>query len=94
MRDPSGAEILLLARCLSRLPTEKRGHTAAAILRDVEAAAAHLHHTGTLHPCLGDGSLMSRCHQLFPPPEPFASDRAFLDCIILSCATLIRHSRP
>jgi len=94
MRGSSGLEILLLARCLSRLPVADRSRAAIGILSDAEVAAAHLRQTGKLHPHYGDGSLMARCHQLSPAPEPVAADCDFLDCIILSCEALIRHSSP
>lgn len=92
MRLPSGAELLLLARCLSRLPAGDRTAAAAELLRDADVAATFLLRNGTLHPLYGDGSLMARCHALSPPSEPMALDRDFLDCVVISCQALLTHS--
>ncbi|OYW58948.1 MAG: hypothetical protein B7Z10_05610 [Rhodobacterales bacterium 32-66-7] len=93
MRAASGAELLLLARCLSRLPVGKRESVATAIIVETQVAADHLRQTGRLHP-FGDGSLLARCHQLSPPPEPVTLDREGLHCVILAAEVLLRHSDP
>jgi len=93
MRDPSGAELLVLARVLSRIEERNRHRAAKALLDEVEAAAAHLRLSGRCHPDFGDGSLMARCLRLDPPPEPMASDDGFLSSLAAACAAVRRHCR-
>ena len=92
MRAAGGADLLLLARVLQLLPPEARPKAAEGILAEVDEAADHLRHQGRLHPRFGDGSLMARCHQLAPGPEPVVFDRDFLHCVVVACAALIRHA--
>ena len=94
MRDPSGAEVLLLARVLVRIDEAERRQRAAEIIAEVEAAARHLSLSGRCHPKWGDGSLMARCLRLDPPPEPLANDSAFLSCIVMACEALQQSDRP
>lgn len=93
MRDPSGAELLVFARVLSRIEERHRHQAAKALLGEVEAAAAHLRLSGRCHPVFGNGSLMARCLRLDPPPEPLASDDGFLSSLIAACAAVRRHGK-
>lgn len=86
--------MLLLCRILSRVSARQRMTFAVQILSEVEAATRHLAMTGRCHPAFGDGSLMARCHQLFPPQEPMACDQDFLGSMIVACEALLQHSRP
>lgn len=92
MRAPAAFEIVLLARILTRVAPEDRRHTARAILHDANVAERHLMLHGTTHPTFGDGSLLARCLQLSPPPEPFADDPTFLRCLALAADVLLLHS--
>ncbi len=92
MRVPSASEIVLLARVLTRLAPKDRSGMAMAILAETDEAELHLRLTGHTHPTFGDGSLMARCTQLSPPPEPLADDREFLACLALAANAVLIHS--
>jgi hypothetical protein len=92
MRAPAASEIVLLARVLTRLAPEDRHFMASSILAETDEAERHLRLTGHAHPTFGDGSLMTRCALLSPPPEPFADDPAFLACLALAANALLIHS--
>jgi hypothetical protein len=93
MQDISGADLLVFARVLSRIEERHRPRAAKALLDEVEAAAAQLRLSGRCHPVFGDGSLMARCLQLDPPPEPLASDDGFLSSLIVACTAVRRHGK-
>lgn len=92
MRVPAASEIVLLARVLTRLVPEDRPSIAMAILAEADEAGQHLRLTGHAHAIFGDGSLMARCAQLSPPPEPLADDREFLVCLVLAANAVLIHS--
>lgn len=92
MRAPAASEIVLLARVLTRLAPEDRHFMARTILAETDKAERYLRLTGHAHPTFGDGSLMTRCAQLSPPPEQFADDREFLLCLILAAKAVLIHS--
>ena len=92
MRPASLAELGLMARVLTPLPTSDRPLAARQILAEVEVAAAHLRATGRCHPAFGDGSLMARCLTLSPIAEPLAEDAAFLEALTIACWALADHS--
>ncbi|MBA3910606.1 MAG: hypothetical protein C0524_12140 [Rhodobacter sp.] len=94
MRDMVGAELLLFARTLMLVEQGLRKRAAERILSEVDVAALHHRKFGRCHPRLGDGSLMGRCHQLSPRPEPMGSDPDFLVALKVACDALLRHSRP
>ncbi|CAN1533215.1 hypothetical protein MCELHM10_01472 [Paracoccaceae bacterium] len=91
MRRVNGAEILLFARLLYLVPAARQRVFAIDLLDEVEAAASHLRHFGRCHPRFGDGSLMARCLSLSPPPEPIATDPAFLTALVSGCQALLDH---
>lgn len=91
MRDPSGPELLILARALLPVPADARVDVAIRILHEVEAADQHLRLLNRCHPVLGDGSLMSRCLTLSPQAEPLARDPDFLSATIAACQALQQH---
>ena len=93
MRVPAASEIVLLARVLTRAAPEDRPGLARSILAETDAAERYLTVTGRSHRAFGDGSLMARCHMLCPPPEPLASDRAFLQCLALAATVVLAHSK-
>lgn len=93
MRNVSGAEILLFARLLYLVPAAHQRAFAIQLLAEVDDAASHLRHFGRCHPRLGDGSLMARCLALSPPPEPIATDPAFLTALVSCCQALLDHSK-
>jgi hypothetical protein len=90
MRDPTVADLLLLARVLSRIDAARQGSFAATVLVETDIAQQHLAATGACHPRFGDGSLMSRCQRLSPPPEPMANDPDFLTAIIAACRAILQ----
>ncbi len=93
MRDPTGAELLLLARVLLPFPAQVRSAAAACILAEVDEADLLLRFQGIVHPVFGDGSLMVRCLRLSPPAEPMAADPDFLAAMIAACHVLLHHSK-
>ncbi len=92
MRPPTAQEVVLLARVLTRLAPADRRRAARAILRDTDVAESHWRATGLGHSTFGDGSLMSRCHLLFPPAEPMADCRDFLACLSTAALCVRAHS--
>lgn len=92
MRAPAASEIVLLARVLTRLAPDERPFMARAIIAETEAAERHQRMTGHAHPTFGDGSLMTRCARLSPPPEPLADDREFLLSMIIAANAVLIHS--
>lgn len=92
MRRPMVSEVVLLARVLTRIAPEDRPGAARAILSETDEADLHVQATGECHARLGDGSLMSRCRQMSPPPEPMADDRAFLASLVTAALAIMAHS--
>jgi hypothetical protein len=92
MWAPSVAEIVLLARVLSRAEPADRPALAASLLADADNADRHRRRLGKAHPDLGDGSLMARCIRLSPPPEPLGDDSDFLVCLALAAQSVLFHS--
>lgn len=92
MRDPVAAEVLLLARVLTRVPADLRAIFADRLLDGVEAAGAARRTSGKFHQDHGDGSLLASCHALSPAPEPMARDPDFLAAVIVAADALLRHS--
>ena len=92
MRAPTASEVVLLARVLSRVSARDRLASAASILAETDSADLHRRRTGRAHPAFGDGSLMTRCSLLCPPPEPLADDREFLACLALAANAVLFHS--
>jgi hypothetical protein len=92
MRVPAAFEISLLARIISRAAPKDRKALAVSILAEAEHAHDHLRKTGRAHPAFGDGSLMTRCNLLSPPPEPLGNDREFLACLALAAHAVLFHS--
>lgn len=94
MREILGSELLVFARTLMPVPQDLRRRAAERLLAEVELAGLHQGKLGHCHPWFGDGSLMGRCHQLSPSPEPMASDPDFLAALKVACDAILRHSRP
>jgi hypothetical protein len=86
------SEVVLLARILTRFAPEDRCGAARAILAEADLADDHVKAEGNAHARFGDGSLLSRCHQLSPPPEPMADDRDFLAALVTAAQTILNHS--
>ncbi len=93
MRAPLAGELVIFARALMAHPAEKRGMMAKEILAETEAAHDYIRHNGTIHPALGDGSLMARILPLSPCSEPFADDLDFLNALAIVIEELVLHFR-
>lgn len=93
MRSPLAGELVMFARALMAHPAERRGMMAKQILAETEAAHDHIRHNGTIHPVLGDGSLMARILPLSPCSEPFADDLDFLNALGIVTEELVLHFR-
>ena len=94
MAGPVGAEALLLARVLWTVEPPLRPALADRLVAEA-AQAARQSRAGDRSPVSSrGGTLMARCHQLSPRPEPFARDPDFLTALLAACEALLRHSRP
>lgn len=92
MRTPSAFEVILLARVLTRIEPALRPAEAKSILAETDVADHRRRLTGRAHEVFGDGSLMARCRQFCPPPEPLADDEDFLSCLVLAAQAVLFHS--
>ena len=81
-------DILGLARVLTGVSFVERLELAQRLIDDTENADRYRRATGTSHPLLGDGSLLTRCLLTKPPPEPGPDDVEFLGAIAVAALVL------
>lgn len=84
-----------LSRALLAHSAEKRQALCQELFDRAALAAAHVAHTGTLHPQWGNGSLDAvarRCCCL--ATEPFWDDPCYINCLMISLQELQRRLPP
>jgi hypothetical protein len=89
---PLPHEILVFARCLTRLPPAARPAAAHRIMAETDLAARRFAQTGRPHPRHGDGSLIARLMAGPIPPESYGDAPDYLAALLIAVSALLQHT--
>jgi len=93
MRPVLHGDVVAAARALLGAAPAARPDLVARMIEDAGIADRWRRRTGLLHPTKGNGSLMAAAAAWPQAPEPFLSDRDYLDCLRTVIEALIAR-RP
>lgn len=91
MRPLLHGDVSSAARALYAVPVSAREGLCARLIREAEAADAHLRRTGRVHPLWGNGSLMSAAHKRRLADEPGFDDPGYCQCFETVLRALVEH---
>lgn len=80
MRPILHGDVSSAARALLAVPEALRRGLCARMMREAEAAEAHMRRTGRAHPLWGNGSLMSAARKRVLADEPGFDDPDYCRC--------------
>ncbi|MFV0513141.1 MAG: hypothetical protein ACK5MY_05850 [Jhaorihella sp.] len=91
MRPVLYGDVSNAARVLLRQPPGARPGLCARMIREAEAADAHVLRTGRVHPVWGNGSLMSAARKRLLADEPGFEDNDYCACFAMVLWALVEH---
>ena len=91
MRPVLHGDVSNAARALLLLPPGARAGLGARMIREAEAADAHVMRTGRVHPVWGNGSLMSAARKRLLADEPGFEDDDYCACFEMVLRLLVEH---
>ena len=91
MRPVLHGDVSNAARALLKVPEGQRRDLCARLIREAEAADAHVRRHGRLHPLWGNGSLMSAARKRVLADEPGFDDIAYCRCFEMVLRALMEQ---